>query len=539
MANALTKDLEILFEKFVVGFDAACVISQEAAFMFPDQQAMQRAGDVVYRPQDYHMETVSGLDVSAATPTDLIQRQVPAAYKSPENIVYTLDAKEMRDPTQKEQAGNAAGLRLSAKIDSDLYAAAALQGTNVVKKVGALTWDDGALAEAVLMAKGMPVGIGRKLFLSPFNYKDIAKDLGNRAYLGQTNLDAYERSRVPDIATFRTFRTDNLYNLPAIGTVTGTTLGAAASFTPSAMTGDIPTDNRRMTITVAGANIANIKNGDAFTIGSAGTAVNSVHNITKDDTGNLQTFRVISGGGTASLVITPAILATGPYQNVTQAAGAGANYAQQAQDPNAVRGYMSPYMQNVVDYQKSQALRDFQMGQPMMQAKAVGQGAFGGNRMALQQAEAGRGLMSQLQGIEAQGAQAAFDKATQAQQYGSTLGLQGLQTGLQGYNQALNAGTTLGQLGQTQYGQQMGILQGQNQFGQQQQQMEQQKINQAISDYSTAQQYPMMQLGFMSNMLRGLPMQSVTTQQYQAQPPIAQQAAGLGLGALGAYKAFS
>jgi hypothetical protein len=72
----------------------------------------------------------------------------------------------------------------------------------------------------------------------------------------------------------------------------------------------------------------------------------------------------------------------------SQAAGAGANYAQQAQDPNAVRGYMSPYMQNVVDYQKSQALRDFQMGQPMMQAKAVGQGAFGGNRLALQQSEA-------------------------------------------------------------------------------------------------------------------------------------------------------
>ncbi len=324
MANQLTKDLEILFDNFVVGFDAACVISQEAAFMYPDQQSMQRAGDVVYRPQDYHMEVVSGLDVSAATPTDLIQRQVPASYRSPQNIVYALDAKEMRDPQHKEKAGQAAGLRLSAQIDSDLYSTVALQGANVIKKVGTLNWDDGALAEAVLLAKGMPMGISRKLFMNPFGYKDVAKDLGNRAYLGQTNLDAYERSRVPDIAGFRTFRTDNLYNLAAVGTVTGTTLGAAASFTPSAMTGDIPTDNRRMTITVAGANIANIKNGDSFTIGSGGTAVNSVHNITKDDTGQLQTFRVISGGGTASLVITPAIVATGPYKNVTQAGANGA-----------------------------------------------------------------------------------------------------------------------------------------------------------------------------------------------------------------------
>lgn len=324
MANQLTKDLEILFEQFIVGFDAACVLSMEASFLSPDQQSMQRAGDTVYRPQDYHMDVVSGLDVSVATPTDLIQRQVPATYRSPQNIVYKLDAKEMRDPQHKEKAGKAAGLRLSAQIDSDLYSTVALQGANVIKKVGALTWDDGALAEAVLIAKGMPMSSDRKLFMNPFSYKDVAKDLGNRAYLRDTTLDAYERTRVPDIAGFRTFRTDNLYNLAAVGTVAGTTVSGAQSFTPSSMTGDIPTDNRRMTLTIAGANIANIKNGDSFTIGSGGTAVNSVHNITKDDTGQLQSFRVISGGGTASIVITPAIIASGPYKNVTQAAANGA-----------------------------------------------------------------------------------------------------------------------------------------------------------------------------------------------------------------------
>lgn len=324
MANALAKDLEFNFEQFVIGFDAACVISNEAAFYSPDQTSMQRAGDTVYRPMDYHMSITQGLDISAATPTDVIQRMVPATYKTPQNILYAFDAKEMRDPLHMQKSGEAAGLRLSAQIDSDIYSAVALQGANVVKKVGTLNWDDGALAEAVLLSKGMPLGSRRKFFMNPFDYKDVAKDLGNRAYLGQTNLDAYERSRVPDIAGFQTFRTDNLINLPAVGTVTGTTVSGAQSFTPSSMTGDLPTDNRRMTLVVAGANIANIKNGDAFVIGSAATAVNAVHNITKDDTGQQQTFRVISGGGTANLVITPAIIATGPYQNVNIAAGAGA-----------------------------------------------------------------------------------------------------------------------------------------------------------------------------------------------------------------------
>lgn len=324
MANALTKDLEINFEKFVVGFDAACVISQEAALYYPDQQSMQRAGDTVYRPQDYHMAVTSGLDISASTPTDVIQRMVPATYKSPQNILYAFDAKEMRDPMHMQQTGEAAGLRLSAQIDSDIYSVVCQQGANVIKKVGALAWDDGATAEAVLLAKGMPLGARRKLFMNPFDYKDVAKDLGNRQYVGDTSLDAYERSKVPGIAGFDTFRTDNLSNIAAIGTVSGTTVSGAQSFTPTAMTGDLPTDNRRMTLVVAGANIANTKNGDSFTIGSGGTAVNSVHNVTKDDTGQPQTFRIISGGGTANLVITPAIIATGPYQNVSQAAANGA-----------------------------------------------------------------------------------------------------------------------------------------------------------------------------------------------------------------------
>ena len=212
-----------------------------------------------------------------------------------------------------------------------------------------------------------------------------------------------------------------------------------------------------------------------------------------------------------------------------QAAQAGQNYASQATDPTATANYMSPYMQNVVDYQKSQALRDFQMGQPMMQAKAVGQGAFGGNRLALQQSEAQRGLMSQLQGIQAQGTQQAFSNAQQQQQFGAQLGLQGLQSGLQGLGQANQAAGTLGNLGTAQNQTLQSIIGTQSQMGAAQQQQEQQKINQAIQDYATAQQYPMMQLGQLNAMLRGLPLQQATTQQYQAAPNQLSQLSGLGL----------
>jgi hypothetical protein len=221
-----------------------------------------------------------------------------------------------------------------------------------------------------------------------------------------------------------------------------------------------------------------------------------------------------------------------------QAAGAGQQYNQMAQDPRAMQGFMSPYMQNVVDYQKQSALRDYQIAQPMRQAQATAKGAFGGSRQAIENAEAQRNLNTQLQGISATGSQKAFEDAQRQQQFGAQLGLQGYGTALQGLGQAGQAAGTLGQLGTQQLGAQTNIANLQSQAGAQQQAQEQQKINQSIQDYATAQQYPYMQLGIMNSMLRGLPLQSSTTQMYQAQPSTGQQLLGYGLGALGAYKAF-
>jgi hypothetical protein len=101
---------------------------------------------------------------------------------------------------------------------------------------------------------------------------------------------------------------------------------------------------------------------------------------------------------------------------------------------------------------------------------------------------------------------------------------------MQGLGQAGQLSGQLAGIGGQQLQAQQGILTAQNAVGAQQQQLQQQQINQAIQDYANAQQYPIMQLGTMSNMLRGLPMQAQTTQQYQAQAnPITQ-----GIGALGA-----
>lgn len=315
MANQLTKGLEILFEKYLDGFEASCVVSKEASFFFPDQKDMQRGGDVVYRPQDYMMNVVTGLDLSSATPTDLIQRQVPAAYKQPNNILWNLDAKQMRDPITLEKSGKAAGQRLAAQIDADTSQTVAMWAGQTVTNSGVFSWDQGATAEAQLFGVGIPAGYDRKLILNPRDYKDVAKELGFRQYTQGAVQTAYEKAKIPDIASFDTMRNDSMYTL-AGSSVTGLTLGAAASYTPTAMTGDIPTDNRTQTITLSAAGL---KAGDKIAI----TGVNRVHMQTKADTGDQFTQSVISVNGTTA-VVTPPIIPTGPYQNATAAGANGA-----------------------------------------------------------------------------------------------------------------------------------------------------------------------------------------------------------------------
>jgi hypothetical protein len=104
---------------------------------------------------------------------------------------------------------------------------------------------------------------------------------------------------------------------------------------------------------------------------------------------------------------------------------------------------------------------------------------------------------------------------------------------------ANTAAGNLANIGQTQYGQNVGLLNLQNQFGGQQQQQVQNLLNTQYQDYLNAQNYPYKQLGFMSDMLRGLPLTQQSSAIYQTPPSAISQVAGLGTAALGASKLFA
>jgi len=148
-----------------------------------------------------------------------------------------------------------------------------------------------------------------------------------------------------------------------------------------------------------------------------------------------------------------------------QQALAGQQYAQMATSPSAVQAYMSPYQQAVTDLQIQAAQRQADIAAQARGSQAARAGAFGGARQAIENAEANRALQSQIQGIQAQGTQSAYDKAIQSMQYGSNLGLQGLGGAQSGLGTALQGGQLgLSGIGQALAGQQA-ALQGVGQAG--------------------------------------------------------------------------
>jgi hypothetical protein len=155
-----------------------------------------------------------------------------------------------------------------------------------------------------------------------------------------------------------------------------------------------------------------------------------------------------------------------------------------------------------------------------MAGVATQMGGLGGSREALVNSEAQRNLQQQLQGITASGYQNAFQNA------------QG-QFNQQNQNLMQGAGV-LGNLGQQNYQQQMGINQAQLQGGAQQQALNQNLLNTQYQNYMNQVNYPYQNLGFLSSLIHGLPIQQMGTTQYAAPGSLMGQgvAAMGGLGAL-------
>jgi hypothetical protein len=334
VSNDFNKEERVAFEQLLEGVNDELAISRLVKVYKTDQTMMARAGDTIWRPKPYIMPSFDGLDQSANF-TARTQLAVPASVDINKSSPWLMSPTELRDALQEKRLGDGAKQKLASDINRSVLSLASNYGTMFVKRSAAAAgFEDVAACEAICNETGVPME-GRKLALSTRDYNGMANDLSkaSRSLDNEISVKALRKAFVGELASFETYKLDYADRKTAAaggGGITISTLAAGVNpyvpiATDTATTGQRGNvDNRFQTVTVSST--TSVVAGDAFTIAN----VFAVHPITKQSTGQLKTFRVISVPSSTTLVISPPMItaqnsepAAVQYQNCTVSTASG------------------------------------------------------------------------------------------------------------------------------------------------------------------------------------------------------------------------
>ena len=306
MPNFFSKEERVAFEDILGGFNDALVESKQVAKYGTDGQLMERANDTIWRPMPYILTSQSRTIGTAVTPQDVTQLTVPSRLNQRRNVSWNMTSLELRDALQENRLGTAAYQRLASDINTTVRNTAALQGTLVVPITGASgTYDHVAAAENIMNEQGVPME-DRTIVFNTRDYNGLAGNLANvnRSFGNSKSDNAYERSYVGMVAGFESFKSDGTVRIAGVNpTVTIATNGALVRFVPRALDANgNNVDNRTQQVTVS--TTTGVTAGSCFTI----AGIESVHQITKQPTGQLKTFRVISVDSGTTMTISPPMI---------------------------------------------------------------------------------------------------------------------------------------------------------------------------------------------------------------------------------------
>jgi hypothetical protein len=316
MPISANKEEVVFFEKVLEGFSDNEVLAKAVTVTRFDQTTMERTNDTIWRPMPYVLPSYDGIDQSANfnTKTQLSVPVNAAGFKK--SVPFSLNAVELRDMLQQGRLSDAARQRLGSDVNLAVLNAVAIFGTLVSRRTVAATgFDDVAQLDSIMNELGVDME-NRRVAYQSRDYNGMASNLAGRQTINQKPTNAYERAMVNgDVAGFEVLKLNYGFRLTSalgVGVTINDATAANRRYVPratsTALTGETANvDNRFMTITIA-VTSGTVKVGDAFTI----AGVNSVHMITKQDTGQPKTFRItgiVSGaGGSGVIQFSPPII---------------------------------------------------------------------------------------------------------------------------------------------------------------------------------------------------------------------------------------
>lgn len=335
------KIAEVVFENALETYEDQTSLMDKTMVYTPESGAMQNSGNVIWRPVDQHAPVIDGWDLTGQE-QNIIEQTYPAYLGTPKNDLVKARADDLRDMTFWQRRGQASGRQQATELNSGL--------ASLIKNTGSLFYRSNAtsgfdfIAEAqTIMNERQGKHTSRKFFLNDRDSRTFASDLAGRQTVQGRPADVWSKGQIANnVAEFDVFTGSFLPVLA--GGAASTTTTAAASFAPEGGSVNASTfavtnvDYRSATIAVTSS--ASFAVGDKITI----SGVNSCGLASKDDTGQLMTFTVVSKPSGTSLEIYPKPIAytdgaldatEKAYANVIDPIGNGATVTRLNTDASA------------------------------------------------------------------------------------------------------------------------------------------------------------------------------------------------------------
>jgi hypothetical protein len=255
----------------------------------------------------------------AATFQGITNLTTPLTMSIQANVAYQMSSAErfLNADHIYEKYGKPAADALSNYVDYQSFLFATQTSPNWVGTLNTVPTDNGIYIDAGVMLDNYDCPMNtedRMLLVSPKQMAAAVKKDQTLFHAGQEIEMQYRTGSMGEAHGFQWFKSQNTPTVQPV-TYAGTPVVQGASQTGS-------------TLVTSGWTSGTLPAGTRFTIGSAGTAVNSVNAQSRQDIGQLQSFVITApvtlGAGNINLPIFPAMTSTGQYQNINQAPPAGA-----------------------------------------------------------------------------------------------------------------------------------------------------------------------------------------------------------------------
>ena len=286
------KIAEVMFENFIETYEHQTLMLDLVDGEQPDKAKLSNAGNTIWYPVQQHRPILKGFDLTGKE-QGIIEETYPISLGDPSGDLIEQRIDDMRDMRFWERAGEQAGYQQATDLNSELAALVSNTGSLYYESTATSGFDFISEGQALINERQVYKGMGCNFLLNDRTNQKFGQDLAGRQTLQGRPETTWKTGQIgQNIAEFDVYTGSftKKQNTPGAG---GSTLTANVSEAPQGGSVDAVTkvvtniDYRNGVLPVVAG--ANYTVGDVVTVG----AIESIGLASKDESGQLMTFKIV------------------------------------------------------------------------------------------------------------------------------------------------------------------------------------------------------------------------------------------------------